>query len=74
MIRVPEGAAGGERGEVCYLRPWPSRFREQYDALVERLGRENFRRVAVEDPDARWALGSAGEAGERTLGHELLSE
>ena len=57
--------------EVCYLQPWESRFAAQYAALVERLGRERFRRVAVADPDAAWALGRGGEAGERTLGHEV---
>ena len=60
--------------EVCYLMPWESRFGEQYAALVDRLGRERFRRVDVVDPEARWALGRTGEAGERTQGHELLSQ
>jgi len=60
--------------EVCYLTPWESRFAEQYAALVDRLGRERFRRVDVVDPEARWALGRTGEAGERTQGHELLSQ
>jgi dCMP deaminase len=58
--------------EVCYLTPWESRFRDQYDALVDRLGRENFRLASVPDPDALWALGRSGEVGERTLGHEEL--
>lgn len=57
--------------EVCYLQPWESRFADVYGALVERLGPERFRRVVVEDPDARWALGRAAE-GERGLGHEEL--
>jgi len=57
---------------VCYLAPWESRFSEQYAALVERLGRENFRGVEVPDPDAAWALGRAGGFAERTQGHELL--
>jgi dCMP deaminase len=57
---------------VCYLAPWESRFGEQYAALVERIGRENFRMVEVEDPDALWALGRAGGFVERTQGHELL--
>ena len=58
--------------EVCYLQPWESRFGDQYAALVARLGRERFRRVVVADPDAAWALGRTGAAGERTLGHEVL--
>jgi dCMP deaminase len=59
--------------EVCFLQPWESRFRDQYEALVERLGRENFRLVAAEDSRAAWALGrSAPGAGERALGHEGL--
>jgi dCMP deaminase len=60
--------------EVCYLTTWESRFRDQYDALVERLGRDNFRLVALPDPDAEWALGRARDAGERTLGHESLAD
>jgi dCMP deaminase len=60
--------------EVCYLQPWQSRFAEQYAALVERLGRDRFRSVFAHDPDAQWALGRTGDAGERTQGHELLSE
>jgi dCMP deaminase len=56
--------------EVCYLVPWESRFRVQYDALIARLGRERFRRVAVEDPDAEWSLGR-GAPHERALGHEV---
>jgi dCMP deaminase len=59
--------------EVCYLTPWESRFREQYQALVDRLGRERFRRILVDDPDAAWALGRSGDIGERALGHEPLS-
>jgi hypothetical protein len=59
--------------EVCYLKPWESRFAEQYAALVDRLGRDRFRLVEGDDPDAQWALGRTGEAGERTQGHELLS-
>jgi dCMP deaminase len=58
--------------EVCYLQPWESRFGEQYAALVERLGREHFRRVVVEDPDALWALGRTGGFAERTQGHEVF--
>jgi dCMP deaminase len=58
--------------EVCYLHPWRSRFGEQYDALVERLGAEHFRRVVTDDPQADWALGRAGEVVERGLGHEML--
>jgi len=59
--------------EVCYLQPWQSRFGDVYAALVERLGPENFRRVLVDDPEERWALGrAAGSAPERTLGHEDL--
>jgi len=57
--------------EVCYLHAWQSRFREQYDALVERLGAGRFRRVAVDDPAAVWAAGRAGDV-ERALGHEVL--
>lgn len=57
--------------EVCYLHPWESRFREQYDALVERIGRGHFRRVDADDPNADWAMGRAA-AGERALGHEML--
>lgn len=60
--------------EVCYLLPWESRFAEQYAALVDRLGRERFRQVVVEDPDAQWALGRAGVALERALGHEVLGD
>ncbi|MEX0749433.1 MAG: hypothetical protein WD359_01375, partial [Dehalococcoidia bacterium] len=60
--------------EVCFLKPWESRFAEQYAALVDRLGRDRFRKVDVDDPDAQWALGRAGDAGERTQGHELLIE
>ncbi len=58
--------------EVCYLEPWVSRFGDQYAALVDRLGRERFRRVVVPDPDARWALGRSAGTIERTLGHEEL--
>ena len=58
--------------EVCYLTPWESRFREQYETLVERLGRGYFRLVSVEDAEAAWALGRSGDAGERALGHEEL--
>jgi len=58
--------------EVCYLRPWESRFAEQYAALVERLGTDRFRRIDAADPEEVWALGRAGEACERGLGHELL--
>jgi dCMP deaminase len=60
--------------EVCYLVPWESRFAEQYAALVERLGRERFRQVVIDDPDAQWALGRAGVALERALGHEMLGD
>lgn len=56
--------------EVCYLAPWESRFGDQYAALVERVGRDRFRRVAVDDADAAWALGRA--SGEPMLGHEVL--
>lgn len=55
--------------EVCYLQPWQSRFREQYEALIVRLGRERFRRIEIDDPDAAWAAGRALPA-ERLLGHE----
>ena len=66
-------ALQAEVREVCYLQPWQSRFGDVYAALVERLGRERFRRVLIDDPDARWALGRAGEPGpERALGHEDL--
>ena len=58
--------------EVCYLAPWESRFKDQYDALVSRLGHGNFRAVSVADPEAAWALGRAGAPGERALGHEPL--
>ena len=58
--------------EVCYLMPWESRFAEQYAALVDRLGCDQFRQIEIVDPQAPWALGRAGEAGERGLGHELL--
>jgi dCMP deaminase len=57
--------------EVCYLKQWESRFADQYAALTARLGEGNFRRVAIEDPRAAWALGRAG-GGERTQGHESL--
>ncbi|HYM15188.1 MAG TPA: dCMP deaminase family protein [Dehalococcoidia bacterium] len=60
--------------EVCYLQPWESRFPEQYAALVGRLGADRFRPVHVNDPDAGWALGRAGTALERALGHELLGD
>ena len=30
--------------------------------------------VVIDDPSAEWALGRAREAGERTLGHELLAD
>ena len=60
--------------EVCYLRPWHSRFGDVYASLVERLGREHFRQVEVDDADAAWALGRAGdEAPDRGLGHEWLT-
>jgi dCMP deaminase len=58
--------------EVCYLLPWESRFGEQYAALGERLGARNLRRVVIDDPQAAWALGRAGDAGERAQGHEAL--
>jgi dCMP deaminase len=60
--------------EVCYLSPWESRFRVQYETLVARLGRANFRLVKVQDPEATWALGrgSTASSAERTLGHEPL--
>jgi dCMP deaminase len=60
--------------EVCYLSPWESRFRVQYEALVARLGRANFRLVKVQDPEATWALGrgSTASLAERALGHEPL--
>jgi dCMP deaminase len=59
--------------EVCYLQPWTSRFADVYAALIDRLGTANFRRVLIDDPDARWALGRAGSApAERGLGHEIL--
>jgi dCMP deaminase len=64
--------------EVCFLQPWESRFGDQYRALVDRLranaGRDTFRRVDVDDPDAEWALGRAGGSRERALGHEALGE
>jgi dCMP deaminase len=62
--------------EVCYLQPWESRFSEQYAVLVERIGRAQFRRVVIDDPDGAWALGRAagGAPGERTIGHEVLGE
>jgi dCMP deaminase len=59
---------------VCYLHPWESKFGAVYGALVERIGGANFRCVTVDDPNAEWALGRAAEAGERTLGHELLAD
>jgi dCMP deaminase len=58
--------------EVCYLAPWESRFREQYAALVDRLGRDRFRRIDIADPDATWALGRTALTTERALGHEEL--
>jgi len=58
--------------EVCYLAPWESRFREQYDALVDRLGRAHFRLVEVPDAESAWALGRSASSGERELGHEAL--
>ncbi len=58
--------------EICYLRQWESRFAEQYAALIDRLGRDQFRLIDVPDPDEVWALGRAARAGERGLGHELL--
>jgi dCMP deaminase len=61
-------------GEVCYLHTWQSKFAEQYRTLVDRLGRERFRHVVIDDSGAEWALGRAQEAGERTLGHELLAD
>lgn len=61
--------------EVRYLHPWQSRFGAQYDALVERLGRERFRQVETNDPDAAWARGrAAGAASERSQGHEILDD
>ena len=60
--------------EVCYLHTWQSKFAEQYAALVDRLGRDRFRHVVIDDPSAEWALGRVREAGERTLGHELLAD
>jgi hypothetical protein len=59
---------------VCYLHTWESRFAAQYAALVERLGAASFRPVVVDDPDAAWALGRAGDVFERALGHELLAD
>jgi dCMP deaminase len=58
--------------EVYYLTPWESRFAEQYAALVDRLGREYFRHIAIDDPDAVWAKGRTSESAERSLGHEAL--
>lgn len=58
--------------EVCYLAPWESQFREQYEALVARLGGAGFRRVEVPDPDAAWAMGRVSDLRERALGHEPL--
>ena len=64
--------------EVCYMQPWESRFAEQYAMLVGRLregepaANPRFRRIPIVDPDAGWALGRAGDSGERTLGHEVL--
>ena len=60
--------------EVCYLHTWQSKFAEQYAALVDRLGRDRFRHVVIDDPSAEWALGRVRESGERTLGHELLAD
>ena len=54
--------------------PWESRFAEQYAALVERLGREHFRQVVIDDPDAPWALGRAGAARSARSGHEMLGD
>lgn len=59
--------------EVCYLRPWRSRFIEQYAALVERLGAERFRAVRIADADEAWATGR-GDTPERATGHEPQSE
>ena len=60
--------------EVCYLRPWHSRFGEVYASLVDRLGRGRFRHVDVDDADAAWALGRTGDqAPDRGLGHEWLT-
>ena len=59
--------------EVCFLHPWESRFRDPYDALVARIGRDSFRRVVIDDPDAEWAQGRAAHA-ERALGHEMLAD
>jgi dCMP deaminase len=59
--------------EVCYLKPWESRFVAQYAALAGRLGDGNFLRIEFEDPQAEWALGRAG-GGERTQGHESLDK
>ena len=58
--------------DVYYLTPWESRFAEQYGALVDRLGRERFRQIEIDDPDASWAKGRAVESIERSLGHEAL--
>jgi dCMP deaminase len=60
--------------EVCYLRPWHSRFGDVYASLVDRLGRERFRQIEIDDPDAQWALGRAGDRrADRGLGHEWLT-
>ena len=59
--------------EVCYLQTWESRFGDQYAALVDRLGPRSISAGSmIADPDADWALGRAGDSGERTLGHEVL--
>lgn len=58
--------------EVCYLRPWESRFPEHYSTLSDRFGPDNFRAVYVEDPASDWALGRSTTAIERTQGHETL--
>ncbi len=57
---------------VGFLHVWESRFASQYAALVDRLGAGNFRHVSIDDPQAAWALGRAGDT-ERTQGHELLA-
>ena len=60
--------------EVCFLHAWESKFADVYASLVERMGVENFRQVRVDDPAAAWALGRGADAGERALGHELLTD
>ena len=58
--------------EVCYLRPWESRFPEQYAALFGRFGARRVRLVTVDDPAADWALGRSQTGRERAQGHESL--